>query len=78
MTDKEFFDAPSPLNDRDNRRDALNDYSSNMEDEISSLRDAVGSDDLEKARKHFEEMKGWLDAIDDNLCEREEDGSRKD
>ncbi len=78
MTDKEFFDASSPLNDRDSRREALCDYVSDAEDALSSLRDAIGEDDLAKARLCFENVKGWIDALDDNICEREEDGSRKE
>lgn len=78
MTDKEFFDAPSPLGDRDTRREAISDYASNIEDELIFLKDTVAANDLAKARGHLEELRGWLDAIDDNLCAREEDGSRKE
>jgi hypothetical protein len=78
MTDKEFFDAPSPLGDRETRREAINDYADNIEVEIANLKDAVETDDLESVRRRFAEAKAWFDALDDNICERDEDGSRKD
>lgn len=78
MSDQEFFDEASPLGDRDTRREAINDYASNAEDELSMLKYAVVDNDLARARKKLEELKGWIDAIDDNLCERDENGARRD
>lgn len=79
MSDQKFFDAPSPLNDRPTRREALDDYCSNLEDEVAKLTAAVSSNDARRARRAFLEIKGWLDAIDDNLCRRDPDtGERFD
>jgi len=74
MSDKDFFNDKSPVGDRDTRREAIIDYASNIESEISSLKIAVEENDLARARERFEELKGWIDAIDNNLCEREDDG----
>lgn len=35
-------------------------------------------DNLRAAREAFAEIKGWVDSIDDDLCERDADGNRKD
>lgn len=75
---KEFLDAPSPLGDRETRREAIEDYANNCESEIDDIKIAIARDDLSGARKHFEELKQWVDALNDNLCGRDENGSRKD
>lgn len=75
---KGYFEEPSPLGDRDTRGDAISDYAENIEDDLAGLRDAIANGDVEAARKRFKEIKGWVDAIDDNLCERDENGQRVD
>jgi HPt (histidine-containing phosphotransfer) domain-containing protein len=78
VNDKDFFDAPSPLNDRDTRREAIDDYADNIQMQCDDLKAALRQDDPKAVRRAFEEIQGWLDAVDDNLCERDEDGNRKD
>jgi hypothetical protein len=39
---------------------------------------AVKANDVTEARERFGEMRAWMDAIDDNLCERDADGTRKE
>lgn len=76
MTDQEFFDAPSPVGDRKTRREAIEDYASDLEDEAQALAHAVRRNDLTTARERFGELRAYLDAIDDNLCERDANGAR--
>lgn len=75
---KGYFEEPSPLGDRETRGESIVDYANNVEDSLASLKDTVANGDVEGARKHFKEVKDWVDAIDDNLCERAENGQRVD
>lgn len=74
----DFFDEPSPLKDRDTRREAICDYTGSLTEQMNDMLTAVEAGDVTEARRCFGEAKAWMDAIDDNLCERNEDGSRKD
>ena len=75
--DKQFFDDESPLGGRP-RHDSIQDAIRWADEALGDLGRAVDDRDLEEARKAFKEIKGWVDALDDDLCERNEDGTRKD
>lgn len=74
--DKAFFNAQSPLGGRP-RRDSLGDACGFADSALDDLLYAVKANELQGARDAFEELKGWIDAIDDDLCARNADGSRK-
>jgi hypothetical protein len=64
---REFLDASSPTGDRDSRREAIVDYASSLEDQAVTLKVCIAQNNLVGARKAFQELQGWLEAIGDNL-----------
>jgi len=72
----EFFDVPSPLDERETRREAIKDYAENVSIEADCLADAARDGDLVRLRTHWEELRDWMEALDDNVCKRDENGDR--
>ena len=61
-----FFGAPGP-GDRGSRREAIADYVGNIHEHCEQLLTKVREGDLDGARRAFEDIIGWLDAVGDNL-----------
>ena len=82
MSDGEFFEEPSPLNESRERGDNIRENVELLEEELYTIEQATriegGRFTLANARKALVEARDLLNAIDDDLCERNEDGSRKD
>lgn len=78
MSDEEFFDEKSPVTGRP-RRDSIADTLDGIDDLATRLRAAVDNDNLALARQHFANIKQTVEErLDDDLCERDEDGFRVD
>jgi hypothetical protein len=82
MSDEEFFEAESPLDAGRTRGDNLRDNIELLGEELYTIEQTTrgegGRFTLPYARKALVEARELLDKIDDDLCERDEHGSRKD
>jgi hypothetical protein len=82
MSDEEFFEAPSPLDKSRTRGDNLRDSVDLINDEFYTIEKATrnigGRFTLENARQALVDARRLLDDIDGDLCERNDDGSRKE
>lgn len=75
--DVAFFDEKSPLGKRVPRRESIDDSADAAISAAEDIMRAVKEDDLAIARDAFEQLKMAVDAIEDDLVERDVNGTRR-
>ncbi len=79
----DFFEEPSQLDKRCTRGDNVRSVIDMLNEELYKIEQATrpapeSRHTLDHARKALVEARRLLDEIDDEICERDEHGSRKD
>ncbi len=71
MTDKDFFDSGSATRDDDPRREVIADAIGRLKGKTEYLRRAVNDNSLANARRHLGEIRGEVDVLAGEFCERD-------